>query len=232
MRNRSPGRRRADRCARQRRLHRCPALGAPRRRGQGRAAGPALRLGLGPIARRPPVRRRAGLAGGALPPAGSGGASAPAAVEVGPRAASAGRATRYGEVVLDACVAPSGGAEGHAGFHPLPVRLQGRGLVASGHLERGYLAQELVRAGGVHVPDAMSPAAAGAPGRARPGLGRGAPWGPDPERARTRSPSTGAPAAVSPWRRRSRGPDGWTSWSGTSPVPRSGLPGAGVGCMG
>jgi hypothetical protein len=152
--------------------------------------------------------------------------AAPAAVPgrpAGPRAPGAGgRASRYGEVVLDACVrAIGGGAEGRAGFHALPVRLQGGGAGPDRPHRGGLSARDACcAAGAAHVPDAMTQAQLERQVERAIAWGAEHAWGPDPERARGR-PCAGR-RRPRPWRsgdgaRRGRGVPG-----APQPVPAAG----------
>jgi hypothetical protein len=115
-----------------------------------------------------------------------------------PRGAAGDRATRYGEVVLDACLAAIQAAEkGSRDSTLYRLACKAAGLAASGHIETGYLRQELVNAGRVHVPDAMTEAQLERQVERALVWGSAHPWGPDPA-ARARSAVRGAPAAGSP----------------------------------
>jgi hypothetical protein len=123
-------------------------------------------------------------------------APAPAA-PVQPRAPAAGRATRYGEVVLDACVAAIQAAQKGARDSTLyRFACKAAGLAPTGHIEASYLRAELVRAGAAHVPDAMSQAQLERQVDRALVWGGQHPWGPDPDR-RARPAVRGAPAARS-----------------------------------
>lgn len=107
------------------------------------------------------------------------------AAPIAPRAPIGGRATRYGEVVLDACIgsilsATKGSRD--STLYRFACKLAG--LCATGHIEQAYLRDELVRAGRAHVPDAMTEAQLQRQVDRAMAWGLANPWGPEPGQRR------------------------------------------------
>lgn len=113
----------------------------------------------------------------------------------GPRPAAGGRATRYGEVVLEACVRAIGAAQkGTRDSTLYRFACKAAGLVGTGHLELGYLREALLHAGRVHVPDAMTEAQLVRQVERAIAWGADHSWGPDPDSRKAR-PATRAAEA-------------------------------------
>lgn len=135
-----------------------------------------------------------------------------------PRDDARGRATRYGEVVLDACLRQISGAKKGARDSTLyRFACKAAGLVPTGHLEAGYLRQELVRAGAAHVPDAMTQAQLERQVDRAITWGAEHPWGPDPQRHAPR-PATRSEPKASPVAEAVARADGLALYDGSQPV--------------
>lgn len=101
--------------------------------------------------------------------------------EAAPRAD--GRASRYGEAVLETCVRTIVQAQKGARDSTLyRFACKAAGLVPTGHLQAGYLREALIHAGRVHVPDAMTEAQLARQVERALVWGEAHPWGPDPDR--------------------------------------------------
>lgn len=110
---------------------------------------------------------------------------AQASAAAGPRPAADGRASKYGEAVLDSCLRAITTAQKGARDSTLyRFACKAAGLVPTGHLESGYLRQALLHAGGTHVPDAMTQAQLERQVDRAMVWGEGHAWGPDPQRGR------------------------------------------------
>ncbi len=122
--------------------------------------------------------------------------AAPARVE-GPRPAAGGRASRYGEVVLDGCVRAIVTAQkGTRDSTLYRFACKAAGLVPTGHVELAYLRETLLHAGAAHVPDAMTQAQLERQIDRAIQWGADHGWGPDPERRTPRSAARPAAEAM------------------------------------
>ncbi|MBX3480101.1 MAG: bifunctional DNA primase/polymerase [Caulobacter sp.] len=137
----------------------------------------------------------------------------PVATPVAPPTRRDGRASRFGEAVLDtACGVIAGARVGARDSTLYRTACKIGGLVASGHIDQAYARDTLISVGRTHVPSAMTEAQLVRQVERALAWAASRPWGPD-ETAPRRPSLRVAPAARSPIARAVARQDGVEAWN-------------------